>query len=181
MLIRLLIETDSAAIGIRLAAMPEEQRHDAMRDSWLDGLLTQDPPTYVKLIRDHLPHNDQLKTFSWQSARLLANGDYTEATEYLNLIQATPEERTFCAGIAAEHKFNRMKADRPVTREDLDALRESVGSQAPAAVDDITGNVLATIAAIAFRRGESTYYDSKTGFGEAALRSRRPLSRGERQ
>jgi RNA polymerase sigma factor (sigma-70 family) len=167
-LIELLIETDPAAVSNRLAAMPEEQRLTAMRDSWLDALFTRDPTGYVKLIRQYLPPQGQLETFSWQAARLLANGDYPGATEYLNLIQATPEERTFCAGKAAEHKFNRMKADRPVTREDLDALREWVGSQAPAAVDDITGNVLATIAATAYLQGQSTYYDSKTGFGEAA-------------
>jgi hypothetical protein len=166
-LIRLLTEANPTAIGGRLAAMPEEQRHDAMRDSWLDGLVTRDPPTYVKLIRDHLPPKDQLETFSWQSARLLANGDYLEATKYMNLIQATTEERAVCAGKAAEHKFKILKRKQPITRTDLDALRDWVASQAPTAVDEITGNVLAGIAATIYP-GEPADYDSKTAFAEAA-------------
>jgi len=148
-------------------SLPEEQRHDAMRDSWLDDLVIQDPPTYVKLIRDHLPPKDQLETFSWQAARLLANGDYPEATGYLNLIQATPEERSICAAKAAEHQFNILKRKQAITRADLDALREWLASQAPAAVDEITGKVLAGISATIFP-GQPADYDSKTGFVEAA-------------
>ena len=166
-LIRLLIPSDPAAAGIRLSVMPVEQRGAVLQDYSLSTLKGDDQLAWVKLVRDHLPADEQTALFAWQSSRLMSYGDLPDVSNYLKLIHASPDERAVCAEKAAVSKFEKTKRLKPATREDLDALREWVDSQAPGSADAITGTVLGEMTSRVFAN-KPLDSESKTSFAVAA-------------
>ena len=183
--IRLLTESDPAAIGIRLSrhAGRTTPRRDAgflarrSHTRGSTGLCETDP----RSLAAERPIENLFLAVRPPACRMAIT---RKSTEYLNLIHATPEERAVCAGIAAEHKFDKMKDQTgPSPARISMRLREWVGSQAPAAVDEITGNVLATIASklSTCSTGRIHLQLRQQNGIRRGRRSRRPLSRGERQ
>ncbi|MES2922969.1 MAG: hypothetical protein V4819_15545 [Verrucomicrobiota bacterium] len=166
-LIRLLIPSNPAAAGHRLSGMPVEQRGEVLQDYSLSRLKGDDQLAFVKLVRDHLPADEQIALFAWQSSRLMSEGDLPDVANYLELIHASPKERAVCAEKVAVGKFKKTKHLKPATREDLDALREWVNSQAPGSADAITGTLLGEITSGVFA-GKPLDSQSKTSFAVAA-------------
>ncbi len=138
-LMGVLLSSDPAAAGQRLAALPADQRAEVMRLA-NNSLKEQDQLAFAKLVRDQVPAEEQARIFSQQASQLVSQGGYAKVSDYLTRIEATPAERSACVEQVAVAKitFNRQN----VTREDLDAMRQWVGSQAPDATDRITGITL---------------------------------------
>ena len=158
-LIEVLISTDPAAAAARLKSLPEDQRADALMSGPRNGIKDKDQLAYVELIRNGLPEKAQSKAFGWQIESMMwKEGAYTKVTEYLNRIQATPADRVIYAEGAARSKYERLLVDGKFTRENLDAMRTWVTSQAPGTADNVTGEALAL----------STRSINKMGFSKAA-------------
>jgi hypothetical protein len=156
-LIMALISTDPAAAVARLTSLPEDQRADSLQGIGY-GIKDKDQLAYANLIRSGLPEKAQAEAFESQIGYVLRGEGYTEVTEYLNRIQATPAERAICVERAVKSKINQLSRDRKVTREDLDAMREWTTRQAPGTTDQVTGVALAN----------STQGTQKLEFSEAA-------------
>jgi hypothetical protein len=141
-LIVALNSTDPAAALARLKSLPEDQRADSLRGTGYD-LKDEDQLAYANLIRNGLPEKAQTDYFEWQIQIGLRAKAFTEITEYLDRIKATPAERAICVEEAATSQIARLSQNKKVTREDLDAMRGWATSQAPGTTDKVTGIVLA--------------------------------------
>jgi len=139
-LMGVLLSSDPAAAGRRLAALPADQRVNVMRQLSNNSLKEEDQLAFAKLVRDQLPANAQAQIISQVTPRL-ALGGYANVTGYLDRIEATPAERTATVEQAAG-TLVRYPNDKPVTRENFEALRTWVGTQAPDLTDRITGVAL---------------------------------------
>lgn len=151
-----LLAADPAAAARRLAAMPEDQRAEVMRNGSPSALKEADQLTFAKLVRENVPANEQAQLFSKQASQLAKGGGYDQVTAYLERIAATPAERTACVEQAASSLLIRSN-DKPATTADFEALRAWVGSQAPDATERVTGRLL----------GEATQGNGKMAFSEA--------------
>ncbi len=158
MLIGTLISTDPAAAAARLKSLPEDQRADAMRNNMGNNIKDEDQLAFANLVREGLPEEDQAKTLAQQASMKAWGEGYTQITEYLDRIQATPAERAVCVEEAAESKVQQLTRNKKITREDIDAMREWATSQAPDTTDKVTGAALAS----------STHANQKLEFSEAA-------------
>jgi hypothetical protein len=141
-LIVALNSTDPAAALARLKSLPEDHRADSLKGTGYD-LKDEDQLAYANLIRNGLPEKAQTDYFKWQIQIGLRAKAFTEITEYLDRIKATPAERTICVEEAATSQIAQLSRNKKVTREDLDAMREWATSQAPGTTDKMTGIVLA--------------------------------------
>ena len=74
---------------------------------------------------------------------MIPGGDYPQVAEFLNAIQATPEERAVATRSVAGNQLETIASERAVTRGDLETLRTWLKQQAPAATDRLTGEALA--------------------------------------
>jgi len=141
LLMGVLLTTDPAAVGQRLAALPPDQRADVMRQlANANSLKEQDQLAFAKLVRDQLPATEQARIISEVTSNL-ARGGYAKVSEYLTRIEATPAERSAAVEQAAVSLIG-YPNDKPITRENFEALRNWVGSQAPEKTDHITGVAL---------------------------------------
>jgi hypothetical protein len=115
-LMGVLLTSDPAAAGQRLAALPADQRADVMRQlAGMNSLNEQDQLAFAKLVRAQLPATQQAGIISQVTPRL-ANGGYAKVSEYLTRIEATPAERSAAVEQAAGSLI-RFPNDKPITRE----------------------------------------------------------------
>ncbi len=142
-LIHILLGTDPAAAGLRLAAMPEDQRSETLSQFSFQQLKDEDQLAFARLVREQVPQKEQAAALARQASRLIGNDGYAEVTGFLDRIQATPAERGACVANAAESSMQKISRQKKVTREDLDAMREWVTAQAPEMTGSVTGKALA--------------------------------------
>ena len=142
-LIVVLLGSDSDAAGCRLAALPEDQRAEALNTFSSQLPKKEDQFAFAELVRNHLPEKQQIQTLGQQASRLISSGGYPKVTEYFDRIQATPAERAACAEQAVESKIQWDSSQKKISREDLDAMREWVTTQVPEKTGTITGKLLA--------------------------------------
>ncbi len=158
-LIKVLLASDPAAAALRLGAMPEDQRGDVLSNFSARQLIKEeDQMAFAKLVRDQVPEKDQAETLAHQASRLVDDDGYAKVTGFLDRIEATPAERTACVEQAADSQIQQLSSQKKVTREDFDAMREWVGSQAPGSTDRVTGKAL----------GEAAQQGRKMDFAAAA-------------
>jgi hypothetical protein len=143
-LIGVLLTSSPNTAAHRLAAMPEDQRGDLIGNFTLNSLKEESLPALAKLIREQVPATDQARTFALQAAQRVAQGGYAKVSEFLARTQPTPAERIACVEQAVATSV--LSNDRKITRDDLDSVREWVGSQAPNATDSVTGKLLCAAA-----------------------------------
>jgi hypothetical protein len=142
-LIHTLLGADPKAAGRRLAAMPEDHREETLSRFGFQQLKTEDQLAFAKLVRDQIPEKDQAHTLANQASRLVKKDDYSEVDGFLDRIQATPAERGACVEKAAVSGIQRFNLEKKISREDLNSMREWVGTQAPEAAGRATGLALA--------------------------------------
>jgi hypothetical protein len=139
----ILFPSAPAAAGRRVGAMAGEQRGEIVRNL-IGAVKEETQAAFTQLVRDQVPAQEQAGIFAQQVAQQagpwLAQGGYAKVTEYLERIEATPAERSACVLQAAMAKLS--SSNQQVSRDDLDALREWLGTQAPNSTERITGNIL---------------------------------------
>ena len=140
-IIGILRSSDVQAAAKRLAALPENQRAEVLRNFNSGPLKDQDQAAYAQLVRDHLPASDQAQVLATPVPQMVSRDGYDAVTGYLNRIKATAAERATCAVQAATCKIS--SNTQQITRADIDAMRTWVDSQAPASTANLTGSILA--------------------------------------
>jgi hypothetical protein len=135
-----LLASDPAAVDRRLSALPDDQHADVVSNFNLNSDKEESQLAFAKLVRDQVPASQQASIISRQVSQLVTQGGYAKVTEYLARIDATPTERTACVEDAVSSKL--YSDDKKVTREDLDAMRTWVTTQAPDTTDHVTGKIL---------------------------------------
>jgi hypothetical protein len=144
-LINTLLSSDPEAAGRRLAALPEDQRKEALSQSHY-ALKEEDQVAYAKLVRDRLTEKEQTQALAQKASSMVGDEGFVKVTEFLDRIKATPAERTACVERAAESQLRTLSYQKKVTRSDIDTMREWVSAQAPASISTVTGKALANAA-----------------------------------
>jgi hypothetical protein len=153
-----LLSSDPAAAALRLAELPEGQREEVINHNSVNSFKQDNPAAFAKLVREQLSTTDPTRIIARQASQMVWNGGYAKVTEYLNLIGATSSERSACVDQAAISRIQSLPKNQKVTREDIDALRDWVGSQSPDSLDRVTGKFL----------GEAVRGNFRLDFTEAA-------------
>ena len=153
-----LLGSDPAAASQRLAALPEDQRGDVLEHHLFSNVKEKDQPAFAKLVRDQLPQKEQAEAIAKPAGQIAATGDYPKVTEYLDRIQATPEERATAVEKAAESRLANLGHAGKITTAQIDEMRTWATTQAPGSEDKTTGKALAQIAG----------FNDKTKYADAA-------------
>lgn len=141
-LIHELLSSDPDAAGLRLAALPKDQRREILSRFSFQPLKEEDQLAFAKLVRDQVLEKDQARTLAQQAARLAGKDGLSKVTEFLDRIQATPAERSACVEAAATG-IRSISHQNKITREDIDTMRAWVTAQAPESTGSVTGKALA--------------------------------------
>ncbi len=142
-LIRTLLSTDADAASRRLGGLPEEQRAEVLSRFPFAKGTEGNQKAFANLVRSQVPEAQRNEVIANMASNLVSNG-YPEVTAYLARIEATPAERAATVEQAASSKIQQSSYQKAVTREDLDAMREWVNTQAPGTADAATGKALAS-------------------------------------
>ena len=145
-LINRLLTSSPEAAARRLTALPEDQRRSVLQTYPLHVVPGQeDLAALAKLIRAHVPAEEQAEMIGQQAAHFFNPGGYPAVTTYLDRIDATPDERAAFALKAVDMMYP-GPGSNDLSREPIDGLREWVRSQAPDATYNTMGKVLALAA-----------------------------------
>lgn len=140
-LIGVLIKSNPAAAGSRLAALPAEQRVEALNSV---NVAEDEQKALVGLIRGSVPEEEQAELVANQMNRFSHNGDYESMTAYLERIEATPSERAACVDEAADSRFLMLSRKGGITREKIDEFRTWADSASEGSADRATGKAIAS-------------------------------------
>jgi len=130
------------AASQRLAALPEDQRREALEQISFSELDPDARAAYAALVRGLVPQDERAGSFTHVISDLVQNSGFDEVDRFLDQIQATPEERAVSAREAANARFEEIANERPLTRKDVDAMRQWIEKQSPGAADRVTGEAL---------------------------------------
>jgi hypothetical protein len=138
-----LLSTAPKAAAARLAALPEGERRTALEQMDTTKMSSSSQQTYMDLLRQLVPQAERGDALSYLISEVITGGDCLQVAEFLNTVQATPEERTVATRSAAGTQLETIASERAVTHSDLETLRTWLKQQAPTAVDRLTGEALA--------------------------------------
>ena len=157
-LINRLLTSSPEAAARRLTALPEDQRRSVLQTYPLHVAPGQeDLAALAKLIRAHVPAEEQAEMIGQQASQFFNPGGYSAVTAYLDRIDATPAERAAFALKVTDMVYPGPGSNH-LSREPIDGLREWVSSQAPDATDSVMGKVL----------GQAAWGSRKMEFAAAA-------------
>ena len=145
-LVAKLISTDPAAAEARIAALPADQRQDALDGFGYQRLKDEDQAAYAAIVRSQLTKEEVGGVFGQQASMLAMQGDLEKVSGFLDRIAATGEERVKAAEKAATGNITGKAHQSKVTEEKMDTMRAWLGTQAPGSVDRVTGETLGQIA-----------------------------------
>lgn len=130
------------AAGQRIAALPEDQRREALEQIAFSDLSPEAREAYAALVRQLVPADERAGSFTHVISDLVQGAGFDEVDRFLDQIKATPEEREVSAREAANARFGEIAGERPLTRQDVDTMREWIEKQAPGTADRVTGEAL---------------------------------------
>jgi hypothetical protein len=158
-LIGVLVSTDSAAATARLAALPQNDRLEAIKTS-ANWLQTEESRfVLAKLIRDQLTAENQPAAVASIASNMLGNNDFSKVTKFLDQIQATAGDREKAVEIVAITSLSTLGATtQKLGGEDFETLRLWAVSQSPANGNKASGSILM----------EATLFGCRMNFDEAA-------------
>ncbi len=137
-----LLATDAAAVGRRIAELPEDQRAETLQQIKFSELEPAAQKDYIGLTRSLLPADEREGTFGSAFCELIPDGDFLKAATFLDDIAATPEERAIAAGWAARNRLDAIVEKRNLTRDDVAATQEWLNRQSPDTADRLMGEAL---------------------------------------
>jgi hypothetical protein len=141
-LFHVLLSSDVEAAFKRLATVGAEQRGEVLEGWEMSPFKQESQQTFMKLARAGLSE-DQVSTLMARQSRLLVSAtDFSGVSAFLDRASATAAERTGCVEAAVGERAQMIFNERKITRDDLDAIRQWVSTQAPDSTDRITGQVL---------------------------------------
>ena len=139
-LIGVLLSSDPDAASRRIIQLPQNQRGDVLTGQ---PIAPEKQNDFAKLVRQQLSEPDQVRVFSELAYLSVSKQGYASASECLNRIEATPAERAASIEHVATSHFQQLTRNgEPITRKQVDALREWADSISPESTDIITGKAL---------------------------------------
>ena len=138
-----LLSKDPVQAGRRIAELPEDQRREALEQIDFTGLPSSAQAAYASMVRQLVPADERAGAFSHVVSQLVPEGGYEKVAGFLDQIRATPDERSVSAKEAANARIGEISGARPITRDDVDAMRVWLDQQAPGTADKVTGEALA--------------------------------------
>jgi DNA-binding CsgD family transcriptional regulator len=137
-----LLATDPAAVGRRIAELPADQRAETLQQITVSELTPAAQKEYIELTRSLLPVDEREGPFASAFSEVIPDGDYQKSAAFLDDIQATPEERAIAAEWAAGNRLEAIAEKRNVTRDDVAATREWLTRQSPDTADRLMGEAM---------------------------------------
>ncbi len=137
-----LLASDASAAAARIAALPEDQRREALEQISFSELDPAAMSAYTGLVRGLVPQDERAGSFTHVISDLVQNSGFDEVDRFLDLVKATPEERAVSAREAANARFEEIANERPITRKDVDEMRSWIEKQSPGSADRVTGEAL---------------------------------------
>ena len=153
-----LLASDPAAVGRRIAALPQDQRADTLQQIKLSELTPAAQKDYCDLVRSLLSADERDGPLNSAFSELIPDGDYQKSASFLDAIQATPEERISIAESTADRRLEAIAEERNLTRDDLAATREWLDRQSPAMADKLIGGAM----------GAASHEGGEVGFSNLA-------------
>jgi len=145
-MVGVLLGSDLNAASQRIAALPEDQRREALEQIPFSELSPGAQKAYAELVRGLVPQDERAGSFTHVISDLIPEGGYSKVGAFLDDIQASPEERAVSARQAANTQLEDIAGERAVTSQDVDAMRAWLNQQAPGTADRVTGEALAEAA-----------------------------------
>ncbi|MES2997063.1 MAG: hypothetical protein V4733_09670 [Verrucomicrobiota bacterium] len=130
----------------RIAALPEDQRRDALERITFPELGASAQSTYAELIRGLVPADERPGSFVHVVDELVPEMGFDGVDKFFTQVSATDEEKTVAAEQAANAQIANLAAERAVTAADVDAMRAWLQKHSPAEVNEVTGHALAEAA-----------------------------------
>ncbi len=137
-----LLTTTPKVAATRLAALPEGERRSALEQMDTTDIGLSGQQAYVDLLRKLVPQDERGDALGHLISERIPDGDYSKITEFLDTIQATPEERSVATRAAIGSQLEEIASERAVTRNDVETMRTWLQQQSPTAVDRLTGEAL---------------------------------------
>jgi hypothetical protein len=137
-----LLANHADAAAARIAALPEDHRREALEQISFSELDPEGMASYVGLIRELVPQDERAGSFTHVISDLVLNSGFDQVDQFLDLVRASPEERAVSAREAANARFGEIASGRPLTRQDMDAMRDWIEKQSPGSGDRVTGEAL---------------------------------------
>ena len=137
-----LLASDPAAVGRRIAELPADQRAETLQQIQVSELTPAAQKDYIELVRRLLPMDEREGPFASAFSELVPDGDYQKSAAFLDDIQATPEERAIAAESAAGNRLEAIAEMRNLTRDDVAATREWLTRQSPDTADRLMGEAM---------------------------------------
>ena len=141
-LVGVLLESDYNGARDRIAALPEDQRREALESISFSDLESGAQQGYASLVRELVPQDEQAGSLSYIMFDLTLEGGYERVDAFLDSIKATPEEREVSAREAANSRLQDISTERALTAADVDEMRTWLGRQAPESIDEVTGEAI---------------------------------------
>lgn len=139
-LIGVLLNSDPDAASRRIGQLPENQRGDVLTGQPIEP---KNQNEFAKMVRRQLTETDQVRVFCELAWLSVPKQGYGSASECLTRIEATSAERAACIEHVAISHFQQLARNaKPITSEQVDALREWTDSISPESTDLIIGRTL---------------------------------------
>ena len=150
-LINVLLGADPAAAIRRVGALPENQREPVissltndMSNRMLNEPLTEgNHLAFANLVRSQLPADRHAPILADCVPYFWSVEEFPKFNAYMDIIEATPEERISCAEYFSKNCIYMVGGRREVSVDDLEALRGEFAKISPQNVDTMTARSLA--------------------------------------
>ncbi|MBK1883964.1 sigma-70 family RNA polymerase sigma factor [Luteolibacter pohnpeiensis] len=159
-LTRVLLDTNPDEALRRFLSVPIGSRFSLLNEWSWNRPIESELPEFAKMIRAGIPADQQALAFAYKARGM----EPDELYEYLDQIEATPDERAVCIEDVATSKLAGISSNRMVTLQDLTELRDWLEDDAPDDVTRITAKALAEAASDSDRYA----YVGKVNFSAAA-------------
>ena len=144
-LVSLLLPSDPQGASARVAALPEDQREDFLRQAFSFGPNQLNPESevaYAKLVRGNLPPDKAASIIANTASNLMFQGGYERLDGYISRTGATDDEKKAIVSQVMGNQLMRG-ASQEIDKDTLDKARTWAANQSPDTVDQATGQALA--------------------------------------
>jgi len=139
-----LLADNPQAAAARIAALPVDQRREALGNGIFFNLKPGTEKAAADLIRTQIPEGERVSTLASSAGNLIHQGGFERVGKFISAIDADPKEREAIVAQAFQIKMgnSRDSAKAPAAIEEG---RAWTAEQAPEAVDRITGQALGSM------------------------------------
>lgn len=141
-LVKLLLASDPAAAMRRVENLNPDWRDEVLRQC---AVSEADAPTkkiWVDLVRGQLPKKVALEMIARNGLGWIDDEKFSKITDYLEIISATPEERTACIQQAAERYTHQASYMGKITIEGIESFRTWAEAQEPGSSKNLTRDAI---------------------------------------